>query len=268
MKNVRYKKEILSIGLMGLAIVVAASLSGCGRHYRVGPQGAKGDVGATGAQGYGAGVISEPIAALCGATDGVRFTTFQDKNNNAVLDSDETITSVSTVCNGSNGTNGTNGTNGSNGTDGTNGTNGTNGSNGTSSTITFTSSAPTCVAGGYTVNVQEGGITTSFPICNGADGSQGVQGLQGLQGEAGSNGTNGTNGVNGSSGSIVTPVKFCNDDSSTFPEYGLYVDNVLFAVYWGNTPGSNGNQKQAFLTKLIPGSYQSTGGNNCQFTIN
>lgn len=40
----------------------------------------------------------------------------------------------------------------------------------------------------------------------------------------------------------------------------------LFAVYWGTTPASP-NTPQALLTKLVPGNYQSTGGNNCLFSI-
>jgi hypothetical protein len=241
MNKVRFKLEALSIGLFGLAIVAAVALTGCGRHHHIpGPKGEKGDVGETGSQGYGAGILSESISGLCGATDGVKFTTYQDKNNNAALDLDESVLSVSTVCNGQSGQNGLNG------------------SDGASSVMTFTASAPSCSNGGYTVSVQNGAVTTSFPVCNGLDGVDGAQGIQGLQGPAGADG----------GGSTVTPVKFCNNDSSAYPEYGLYIDGMLFAVYWGDTPGSNGHQEQAFLTKVTPGTYQSTGGNNCTFTIN
>jgi hypothetical protein len=80
-------------------------------------------------------------------------------------------------------------------------------------------------------------------------------------------GANGQNGQNGAPGTIVTPVKFCANDNSTFPEYGLMIGNDLFAVYWGTTPASP-TKPQAFLTKLVPGNYRSTGGNNCLFSIN
>lgn len=242
MNKLQFKAQALSIGLFGLAIIAAVSLAGCGRHHHIpGPKGEKGDTGATGSQGYGAGILAESISGLCGATDGVKFTTFQDKNNNATLDLDESVLSVSTVC------------------DGLNGQDGEDGQDGTSSVMTFTASAPSCPNGGYTVSVQNGAVTTSFPVCNGLNGADGAQGIQGLQGPAGANGT---------PGSTVTPVKFCNDDPSAYPEYGLYIDGVLFAVYWGDTPGSNGHQEQAFLTKVTPGTYKSTGGNNCTFTIN
>jgi hypothetical protein len=82
----------------------------------------------------------------------------------------------------------------------------------------------------------------------------------------GTNGTNGANGTNGTNGTMVTPVKFCSSDNSTFPEYGLMIGNDLYAVYWGSAPASP-HRSQAFLTKLVAGNYQSTGGNNCLFTI-
>lgn len=227
-------------------LLIALMMTACGtRTETVVLKGEKGDKGD---QGYGAGVLAESIAGLCGATDGVRVTAFQDKNNNGLLDLDESVNSVTSVCNGANGRDGMDGQDGHDGLDGRDGV------NGTSSTITVSSSAPSCGSkGGYTLTTTTGAVSTSFPICNGAQGAQGQQGIQGL---AGSNGT------------IVTPVKFCSNDNSAFVEYGLYVGGDLYAVYWGDTPGSNGHKEQAFLTKLAPGSYQSTGGNNCTFTVN
>ena len=90
--------------------------------------------------------------------------------------------------------------------------------------------------------------------------------FNGLNGEHGLPGVQGIPGLAGSSGTIVTPVKFCVTDSSTFPEYGLMIGEELFAVYWGSTPASP-STPQAFLTKLVAGNYMSTGGNNCLFTI-
>lgn len=58
----------------------------------------------------------------------------------------------------------------------------------------------------------------------------------------------------------VTSIKFCNASTSTYPEYGIKLDNDVFAVYWTGS--------QAFLTKLNPGSYTTTtGSQDCQFTI-
>lgn len=229
------KKEALTIGSIGIAAICLSLLVGCGKESKVmivkGDTGAKGD---TGEQGYGAGVLAEAISALCGATDGVRITTFQDKNNNGLMESGESVNAVTTVCNGSNGTNGANG------------------QNGTSSTVSIANVAPSCFEGGYTMTVMNGPVSSSYPICNGLQGVQGPRGQQGLQGNQGIPGTNGANGLNGTNGTVVTPVKFCASDNSSYPEYGLYIDGRLFAVYWGDTPGSNGNQEQAFLTEILP----------------
>lgn len=244
-------------------LILLVILTACGKESVTTVKGDKGD---TGAQGYGAGIETASIEGLCGATDGVRLTTYQDKNNNGLRDTDEAVNSVTSVCNGSNGTNGTNGTNGSdglNGINGTNGTSGTNGTNGTSSTVTVSNTALSCgAAGGYTLTTTNGSVSSSFPICNGAQGSQGIQGNQGNQG---AQGIQGVAGLNGTNGSVVTPVKLCANDNSTYPEYGLYIGNDLYAVYWGSTPASSA--AQAFLTKLVAGSYRSTGGNNCAFTV-
>jgi hypothetical protein len=127
-----------------------------------------------------------------------------------------------------------------------------NGANGSSSSISLESvaSSSACPSGG--VKIVSG--PSSVEVCNGSDGVSGVNGTDGQQGLAGAN------------GSIVTPVKFCASDSSTYPEYGLMIDGELFAVYWGTTPASP-SVPQAFLTKLVAGNYMSTGGNNCLFSV-
>jgi hypothetical protein len=126
-----------------------------------------------------------------------------------------------------------------------------NGLNGTSASIGMsTASAAACPTGGYVITSSTSPTTAT--ICNGANGL---------------NGSNGLNGLNGTDGTVVTPVKFCNGDNSAFPEYGLMVGSQLFGVYWGATPASNG-VSQAFLALLTPGSYVSTGGNGCSFTLN
>jgi hypothetical protein len=89
----------------------------------------------------------------------------------------------------------------------------------------------------------------------------------GKDGRSGINGNNGMNGINGVDGKDATPVsmiKFCpslNEVYPTnFPEYGMCVNNNLYAVYW------NGNT--AFLSKLLPGTYTTTAiGGNCTFTV-
>ena len=139
---------------------------------------------------------------------------------------------------------------------GLNGSNGTNGTNGTSGSITLESvaSSATCPSGGVKITSTS---SSGLEVCNGVNGLNGEHGLPGVQGIP---------GLADSSGTIVTPVKFCATDNSTFPEYGLMIGEELFAVYWGSTPASP-STPQAFLTKLVAGNYMSTGGNNCLFTI-
>lgn len=97
---------------------------------------------------------------------------------------------------------------------------------------------------------------------NGKDGSQGIQGNQGVTGNTGSIGPQGIQGVPGSS---VTTVKFCDDYvpvyPSSFPEYGLCIDNKLYGVYYSSSLG-------VFLAYLPPGRYQSTNNSQaCIFTV-
>lgn len=103
-----------------------------------------------------------------------------------------------------------------------------------------------------------------LPGIMGPTGAVGATGSAGLQGVSGLDGTNGTNGQDGAS---VTTVKFCNDDTSAFPEYGIVIGSNIYAVYWGTAPYSP-NTSEAFLALIKPGSYVSTGGNGCHFTVN
>jgi hypothetical protein len=245
-----------------LFIFSLALLVSCGNQ---GKNGKNGRDGATiaGINGSSTGVDFEDIyPGLACATGGVSIFTFRDVNADGVHDIDESILKVKALCNG---------TNGANGSDGTNGADGQN----ASITIESVASSVTCPAGGVKIT---SGSALPVEICNGVNGlngEQGIQGVQGIPGMAGSNGINGTNGTNGidgtngtngTNGTIVTPVKFCSNDNSTFPEYGLMIGSDLYAVYWGTTPASP-NKPQAFLTKLVAGNYQSTGGNNCLFSV-
>jgi len=169
---------------------------------------------------------------------GISIFTFQDLNSDGDLQSSEPILKVKSVCNGTNGTNGSNGVN-------------------ASITLESVASSYACPSGGVKIKSSD---AIAIEVCNGVNGLNGDQGVPGMQGLPGMAGTNGTNGTS------ITPVKFCNDDNSTFPEYGLLIGDDLFAVYWGTTPSSP-KVAQAFLTKLVPGKYMSTGGNNCLFAI-
>lgn len=200
------------------------------------------DPGAQGSQGYGAGIFASIApAASCpaGSNGGTQFTTFIDRNNDGLLSSGETVTSISVVCGGLTGEDGRDGV------------------DGVSSSISVSlADLTTCPEGGYVFKTQTGSdLPVYTPVCNGDRGTQGIQGLQGPQGEVGIPGTQ------------VTPVKFCKTDHSDFPEYGLLIGHQLFGVYWGTAPFSNG-ANEAFLALLTPGSYRSTGGNGCSFVIN
>lgn len=65
-------------------------------------------------------------------------------------------------------------------------------------------------------------------------------------------------------GSQITAVQFCAGQveqyPTSFPEYGLCLNNTLYAVYWD---GHN-----SWLAQVAPGNYLSTAtGLQCNFTI-
>lgn len=221
-------------------------ITSCGR----GKQGKPGEVGSViqGASAVSTGVDLVDIEpGLVCTAGGVSIHTFFDLDSDGTLDADENIIKVKSLCNG------------------------VDGEDGTSSTLTmegFSSSAE-CPVGGVKISSN---TSAPFEICNGSNGlngEQGIQGVQGIPGIAGSNGAagqDGAAGANGANGTSVIPVQFCADDKSKFPEFGLMIGDELFAVYWGTTPASP-SKAQAFLAKLTPGKYQSTGGNNCIFLV-
>lgn len=95
---------------------------------------------------------------------------------------------------------------------------------------------------GATVNCTDG---TSITLTNGPQGPMGAQGPI---------------GQTGSTGTSVIATKFCADDSSSYPEFGLAFGTTVYGVYWDG--------HEAFLALLIPGHYMSTNGTGCQFTVN
>jgi hypothetical protein len=108
--------------------------------------------------------------------------------------------------------------------------------------------------------------------CNGPRGDMGSQGIPGIQGPAGDIGPSGVNGVPGANGvvgpagtpgTVITPVQFCPGTSiypTTFLEYGLCINGVIYAVYSAN---------DGFLVELPDGTYQSNAvGSSCDFVVN
>lgn len=118
------------------------------------------------------------------------------------------------------------------------------------------------------------------PGVNGSNGKDGSNGLNGQDGHSCSvsksgavttitcpDGTTSTI-TDGSDPSATRTIELCHaSHPGTYPEYGLCIDNQLYAVYWD---GHN-----AWMALIVPGTYHSTSstdscsfivGNNCQVT--
>lgn len=168
---------------------------------------------------------------------------------------------------GVDGTGGNNGKDGANGRDGETGPRGSIGPTGSSAqpcTVVATSSGAAITCNGNSVAISNG--TPGSIGATGPRGAVGANGTQGVQGAAGASGAQGSAGTSGADGTSVTPVKLCADSSSAFPEYGLRIGSALYAVYWGALNGDP--TPQAFLAQIVPGSYESTNGSGCTFTVN
>lgn len=79
-------------------------------------------------------------------------------------------------------------------------------------------------------------------------------------------GTNGNPGIPGNDGTTVKMMQFCPQYTGSytktmFPEYGLIVGNIIYAVYW--------DDKNSWLAEVYPGKYISTSTSApCTFTVN
>lgn len=98
----------------------------------------------------------------------------------------------------------------------------------------------------------------------GSIGTSGYNGATGVTGAPGSNGVNGQTGSTGAQGIGVYAVQLCTQYSghysSSFPEYALCINDVLFGVYWD---GHN-----SWLAQMYPGEYKSTATSApCNFTV-
>jgi len=96
----------------------------------------------------------------------------------------------------------------------------------------------------------------------GAVGATGPQGQQGIQGLQGVQGATGATGAAGSTGGLVA-TKLCPTDTQAYPEYGFVVGDSIYAVYYGVVNGI----LQSFLARLSAGSYVTTNGSACPFTV-
>jgi hypothetical protein len=193
--------------------------------------GSDGKDGAAGQNGISTGILVT-AASTCSA-GGIDIQTFLDPSNTGVYQIGDTITSLSTICNGVSGENGV---------------------NGNSVQVTQTSAtAEQCPTGGivYTV-VKISGITgqvieesqESAVICNGAVGPQGEQGPV-------------------SPFSPVTPVQPCGAASSPYKEVLLCLKNGSVLSSFSDTMGGD-NTRLAFLQ---PGTFMDTDASGCVFTV-
>lgn len=139
---------------------------------------------------------------------------------------------------------------------GDSGLNGSNGQSGLNSVIALTD-APSCVNGGTT-------------ILSGLDlNSNGV--LDASEVSVSSQVCNGTDGLNGSNGQDASPSPFtpvsivnpCGDAPGIYDEVFLKLQNgTLIASFSDNANGQNTR-----FSVLTAGSYQTTDGDNCVFTL-
>lgn len=226
--------------VLGLLVLVS-----CGKRGKDGIDGqnAGGTLGLSSHPSVAVDFVDISPGLAC-ANGGISIFSFYDTNSDSLFQEDELVIKTKSICNGTNGSN-------------------------ASITLESIASSVACPNGGVKISSLS---LAPVEVCNGADGLNGeqgipgVQGIPGLAGATGATGSTGATGAAGADGTQVTPVKFCTNDNSAFPEYGLMIGNELFAVNWGVTPASP-NTPQAFLTKLVAGNYMSTGGNNCLFTV-
>lgn len=157
---------------------------------------------------------------------------------------------------GSQGNPGTDGGTGPQGNTGATGATGADGSNGHNSLI-YSVSSTGCINGGITVlsgvDVNDnfvldiGEVTASADVCNGADGQDGEDGA-----DAPPTG--------------FTPVALlnpCGDNPSVFDEVFLKLSNgTVLASFSDSASGLNTR-----FSVLVPGTYSTTDGDGCVFTI-
>ena len=186
---------------------------------------------------------------------------------------------------GQTGIGGVDGKNGIDGQNGMNGDVGISGSDGYSSVFLITDSL-SCPTGGKMIMVamdtNRNGILDlvgdtglqSTDICNGTNGvdgqngTNGVDGTNGTNGVDGQNGTDGTNGTNGTNApvsqfSVVSVIDPCGDKPNVTDEVMLKLGNGSILASFSD----NSNGKNTRFSLLTPGSYITTDGSKCFFTI-
>jgi hypothetical protein len=114
--------------------------------------------GTPGTSGYGAGILVESAPAVSCPAGGSTFTTFVDKNNNALQEEGESTTSFTTLCSGTNGVDGR-----------------------TAHLSVTLATAMQCPSGGFVYSSSTDGQLAPHVsvVCNGQNGSNGQDGTNG-----------------------------------------------------------------------------------------
>lgn len=108
--------------------------------------------------------------------------------------------------------------------------------------------------------------------CQGRRGPIGYTGAVGTPGSNGNDGANGQDGINGTDGADAPPTAYtpvalvnpCGDAAGIADEVFIQLANgQLIASYSANANGLNTR-----FAVLTPGTYVTTDGDNCQFTVN
>lgn len=201
--------------------------------------GTDGKDGAPGRDGYSV-VFSITTGTLQCATGGTTVLMAYDGNRNMSLDAEDFGFQSMTICNGTSGKDGAKGDTGDSGQDGSDGSDGATGAQGATGE-------------------------------RGDDGAKGETGQAGADGKDGATGKDGRDGSNGRDGRDAPPTSFtpvqiinpCGDAS------GVY-DEVLLKLYSGEILASfsdNASGKNTRFSLIPAGSYMTTDGDNCYFTV-
>lgn len=115
----------------------------------------------------------------------------------------------------------------------------------------------TSSAGGALITCEDG--SSAFI----SDGTPGANGNDGADGSDGADGADGNDGAPGQDATPIQMVQFCPGATtypSSFPEYGVCVQDRLYAVFWMGG--------KAWLAEVVPGTYISTSSSvSCSFTV-
>jgi len=242
--------------------------------------GVKGDAGADGKDGESLLCQSQPVedGILVSCSDGNEFVLYNGKDGlstngvdgKSVTCESEYITGgVQVTCSDGNTFVVENGQDGSNGLDGITPEDGVDGYSSVFSVIAATQ----CSNGGSTIflatDTNRNGVLdtsdsniTSATICNGINGANGVDGVDGAQGPKGDQGDAGADGVSPTFTAIQL-IDPCEDQQGIMDEILLRLsDGTIIASVSDKANGENTR-----FSVITPGSYMTTDGSKCYFTV-